>query len=201
MSSHFQQLYEQDDDPWHVRQRWYEQRKRALLLASLPAASFRHALEPACGNGELTAALLQRAARVTASDLSPAAVRHTQRRLADVAGASRATVQCQRMPQDWPDDTAFDLIVISEMLYYLDAGELQQLHSRCFETLTMDGALVLCHWRRPFADRQLDTDAIHAGFDADPALHRIARHDEADFLLEVWSRNPRSVAQREGVWP
>jgi hypothetical protein len=41
-TAHFQQLYEQADDPWQVRQRWYEQRKRSLLLASLPAPRYRH---------------------------------------------------------------------------------------------------------------------------------------------------------------
>lgn len=35
-SAHFSALYRGGDDPWQVRQRWYEQRKRALMLACLP---------------------------------------------------------------------------------------------------------------------------------------------------------------------
>jgi SAM-dependent methyltransferase len=200
MSAHFQQLYENNEDPWQVRQRWYEQRKRAVLLASLPAPHFRHAFEPACGNGELTAALAGRAGLVTASDLSPAAVALTRRRTAGLPGG-RVTVACQRMPQDWPQGAAFDLIVISEMAYYLNEEEREQLRNRCIDTLALSGALVLCHWRRPFHDRQQSADTIHAAFDASPQLHRISRHEEADFLLDVWSRDPRSVAQREGVTP
>ncbi|MRW82750.1 methyltransferase domain-containing protein [Pseudoduganella sp. FT26W] len=200
MTDHFQQLYEQSDDPWQVRQRWYEQRKRAVLLASLPASHMRHVFEPACGNGELTAALARQADRVTATDLSPAAVQLTRDRLAGAA-PGRVSVECQRIPQQWPQDSLFDLIVISEMAYYLNTAELDQLRQRCIDTLAMDGALLLCHWRHPFADRQLSTEAIHGAFDDCPDLHRIARHDESDFLLDVWSRSPRSVAQREGVSP
>lgn len=199
MNAHFQQLYEQDDDPWQVRHSWYEQRKRQLLLAALPAQRYRHVFEPACGNGELTALLAQRADQVTASDFSPAAVSLTQRRLDSTANAERVAVRCQRMPQEWPREATFDLIVISEMAYYLSPEELPQLRERCLETLTMHGCLVLCHWRPPFADRVLDTGAIHASFDASAELYRLAHHEESDFLLDVWSRSPRSVAQREGV--
>jgi protein-L-isoaspartate O-methyltransferase len=198
MTDHFQQMYEQSDDPWQVRQRWYEQRKRALLMASLPAPHMRHVFEPACGNGELTAALARQADHITASDASPAAVKLTRARLAGCA-PGRVCVECQRVPHEWPASAPFDLIVISEMAYYLNAAELEQLRLRCVDTLAMDGALVLCHWRHPFDDRQLATEAIHSAFDASPQLHRICRHDETDFLLDVWSRSPRSVAQREGV--
>lgn len=198
MSEHFQHLYEQNNDPWQVRQRWYEQRKRALLLASLPSPHYHHAFEPACGNGELTAALARRADCVTASDLSPAAVELTRNRVAGLP-AGRVSVACQRVPQDWPVGAAFDLIVISEMAYYLDADELEQLRANCVNSLGLSGALVLCHWRRPIGDGRQDADAIHAAFDAIPQLHRVSRHEEADFLLDVWSPDPRSVAQQEGV--
>lgn len=201
-TAHFQQLYEQADDPWQVRQRWYEQRKRSLLLASLPAPRYRHIFEPACGNGELTAALSERADRITASDVSPAAVALTRRRITTVNARQVATVevQCQHLPGEWPSEQ-FDLIVISEMAYYLPPTDLPLLLERCLRTLAPGGAVVLCHWRRPFADRLLDTDAIHAAFNASPALHRIVNHQEADFLLDVWSNNPHSVAQHEGISP
>jgi hypothetical protein len=36
-------------------------------------------------------------------------------------------------------------------------------------------------------------------FDARCGLTRLAHHDEADLLIDVWSRDARSVAQREGL--
>lgn len=200
-AEHFQHLYQQDADPWKVRQRWYEQRKRAILLACLPGQRYRHAFEPACGNGEMTAALAQRAEYVTASDMSPEALRLARQRLLceHASDASRVTLHCQGVPHDWPHEASFDLIVISEMVYYLCADDLLRLRERCIASLTAGGTLVLCHWRRPFADRQLETDWAHAQFDTVPTLHRLARHAEDDFLLDVWSGNPASVAQREGL--
>ncbi|KQQ45147.1 methyltransferase [Duganella sp. Leaf126] len=200
--SHFQQLYTDDADPWKVRQRWYEQRKRSLLLACLPLQHYRHAFEPACGNGELTAALAQRADAVLATDLSPEAVRLTQQRVRqeEAAAAARVTVRQQVVPQEWPEHT-FDLIVISEMAYYLPEHEVGTLRQRCMASLDDHGTLVLCHWRWPFADRQLDSADIHAAFDGTPGMHRLMQHSEADFLLDIWSRNPCSVAQKEGLAP
>jgi SAM-dependent methyltransferase len=198
---HFQQIYQQDADPWKVRQRWYEQRKRSVLLACLPDQRYRRAFEPACGNGELTAALAQRAEHLSASDMSPEAVRLTRQRLQreDPSDASRVTLDCQRMPDEWPDDANFDLIVISEMLYYLREPELLRLRQRCIDSLAPGGALLLCHWRRPFDDRLTDTDVVHQLFDEAAALHHLTRYADDDFVLDVWSNNAASVAQREGL--
>lgn len=203
IKDHFQQLYRQDADPWKVRQRWYEQRKRGLLLACLPAQRYRRAYEPACGNGELTAALAQRAEQVLAADLSEEAVRLTGQRLRREAesDAARVTVCRQQLPADWPTGERFDLIVISELAYYLDEAELLQLRQHCEDALTDSGTLALCHWRRPCADRRYGTDEAHALFDAAPRLHRIVRHEEDDFLLDIWSASAASVAQREGLAP
>ncbi|MET0264885.1 MAG: class I SAM-dependent methyltransferase [Duganella sp.] len=201
--THFQQLYTEDADPWKVRQRWYEQRKRSLLMACLPLQRYRRAFEPACGNGELTVALAHRAEYVLATDLSPEAVRLTQQRIhrEQPSDAVRVTVRQQVVPQEWPDDGAFDLIVISEMAYYLPEHEVLGLRQRCMESLADNGTLVLCHWRWPFADRQMDSADIHAVFDGTPGMHRLMQHSEADFLLDIWSRNPSSIAQLEGLVP
>jgi len=39
------------DDPWGFTHRWYERRKRALTLASLPRERFARAFEPGCSVG------------------------------------------------------------------------------------------------------------------------------------------------------
>jgi hypothetical protein len=40
---------------------------------------------------------------------------------------------------------------------------------------------------------------VHALLDARCGLTRLARHEDADMLLDVWSRDPRSVAEQEGL--
>ena len=47
---YFDELHEQED-PFGYRSRWYEERKRALLLASLSQRQFHRGWELGCSNG------------------------------------------------------------------------------------------------------------------------------------------------------
>lgn len=200
--AYFDQLYRHDADPWLVRQRWYEERKRALLLASLPQQRYRHAYEPGCGNGELTVELARRCERVLAADLSTQALQLAQRRLEDAGHCGNVSFAHHRLPQDWPrilpGGDKFDLIVISEIAYYLSPEELARVVEHSIADLAPGGSIVACHWRAPFAQRIQSTVRVHAAFQDAPGLHRLLRHEETDFLLGVWSNDARSVAQREG---
>ena len=192
---HFDTLFRADADPWRTRTRWYEARKRALTLASLPDKRYRRAFEPGCGAGELTAALSGRCERVVASDASAAAIRAARERLAAV---SNATVVQARMPHDWPDDD-FDLIVVSELGYYLADDQLQAMAAACKTSLGSAATLVACHWRRRAGDMRLSAEDVHRTLHADSGLHASAHYEDADLLLDVWTSDPRSVAQREGL--
>ncbi|MGF6856425.1 SAM-dependent methyltransferase [Paraburkholderia sp. CI3] len=194
---YFDELYRRSDDPWRLREGWYERRKRSLTLALLPRARYRNAFEPGCANGELTAGLATRCDALLAADLHARAVELACER---VAGASNVRIEQRRVPRDWPTEHGpFDLIVISEFAYYLDAAELETLAARIAGSLTPDGTLLACHWRRPFAEARESADHAHALFDARCGLARLAHHDEADLLIDLWSRDARSVAQREGL--
>ena len=196
-ATYFDELYQQSDDPWKLREGWYERRKRSLTLALLPRPRYRNAFEPGCANGELSVELAKRCDTLLAADLHPRAVQLTRERVAD---APQVRVEQRTVPREWPTEAGpFDLIVISEFAYYLDAAELETLASRIAASLTTDGTLLACHWRRPFAEALESADAAHALFDARCGLSRLAHHDEADLLIDVWSRDARSVAQREGL--
>jgi SAM-dependent methyltransferase len=183
---HFQQLYLDDADPWQVGARWYEQRKRAMVLASLPQARYANAYEPGCGNGELTVALAARCARLLAADAAPAAVALARARVREAGLDANVTIRLHSLPQDFPlHATPFDLIVISELAYYFTADQLDALAARCAQALAPGGDLLLCHYRPPFADRIQTTHAAHATFARQPRLQRMLRHEESDFLLDV----------------
>ena len=192
---YFDSLYEACDDPWGFRNRWYERRKRQLTMALLPRERYRRAFEPGCANGELAAQLATRCDSLLAADLNETAVRLAGERL---AALPHVRVERAGVPQDWPHGS-FDLIVISELAYYLGAPELEQL-AECIKTaLTPDGTLLACHWRRPFDAARQSAACVHALLDARCGLARLARHEDADVLLDVWSHDPRSVAQQEGL--
>jgi hypothetical protein len=40
----------------------------------------------------------------------------------------------------------FDLIVLSEVLYYFDELDLRRVARSCIETISHDGEIILCHW-------------------------------------------------------
>ncbi|NYH20282.1 class I SAM-dependent methyltransferase [Paraburkholderia bryophila] len=196
-ATYFDNLYRRSDDPWHLREGWYESRKRSLTLALLPRPRYRNAFEPGCANGELTFELAKRCDALLAADLHERAVQLAGERL---AGASQVRIERRTVPRDWPVEAGpFDLIVISEFAYYLQATELDALAGCIAASLTPDGTLLACHWRRPFAEALESADTAHALFDARCGLTRLAHHDEADLLIDVWSRDARSVAQREGL--
>lgn len=191
----FDQLYERSDDPYGSRARWYEQRKRAVLLACLPRARFRRCYEPGCGNGELTVGLAARCDAVLAADFSPAALRAAAVR---TQGLDNVTLECHALPADWPRSQTFDLVVLSEVGYFLELPALRDIAQACADTLHADGVLVACDWLPDFDARATSTGAVH-GVLAAIGLVPLVTHAEDDFRLMVWSRDPRSVAQREGI--
>lgn len=194
--SYFDALYRANDDPYALRVRWYEERKRALILASLPERRYRHAFEPGCGVGEFTVALSKRCDQVLASDRSQRATEIARRRTRDLRNV---TVEQQALPAEWPhDEGRFDLIVLGELGYFLQPPAMRRLASCCELSLDAGGTLVACDWRPDFKERILSTDEVHAHLAA-LGLTRLLRHEEDDFLLQMWSRDGRSVAQREGI--
>ena len=193
-AQHFDDLFLHSDDPWRFKTRWFEARKRALTLACLPAARFAHGYEPGCANGELSAELATRCDRLLVSDGSMRAVELAQARLA--AWPHAQVVQAQ-LPDEWPQAT-FDLIVISELGYFLDAQRLDALADRALSSLSPGGTLLACHWRRPIQGCELDGDAVHDQLATRLGWEALTTVREADFVLHVWSADGRSVAEREG---
>ncbi|MEO7980021.1 MAG: SAM-dependent methyltransferase [Sporichthyaceae bacterium] len=197
-ADYFARMYAVSEDPWGFRSRWYEERKRAVTLAVLDRPRYRAAFEPGCSVGVLTTALADRCERLLATDVDPTAVAATQ---AAVADRPHVTVEQRSVPADWPAGE-FDLVVVSELGYYLDAPELGDLVDRTLGALAPGGSLLLCHWRHPVDDYPLPGDAVHERFRAEPALVAAVRHEEADFLLDlVTLGRTDSPARREGLTP
>lgn len=192
-ASYFERIH-RSDDPFGYRTRWYEQRKRDLLMAVLPRLRFGHAWEIGCSNGELTAALAGRCDLVLATDVSPAAVALARSRTSDLA---HVHVRQARHPDTWTAGE-FDLIVLSEVGYYFDAADMRTVAVRIAASRTSQGVVVACHWLHPFAEASSSANSVHetlAGVLGPPQM----KYVDADFRLEVWDVAPSSVAQREGL--
>lgn len=178
----FERLHTSRGDPWGVRSSDYERRKRELTMSVLPATRFARAYEPGCSIGELSAALATRCDVLIAQDLSTTAVQAARVRLADWP---RVDVREGAVPGDWPEGD-FDLIVLSEVGYFLSAAQLTEVLRRARMNLRPNGYILLCHWAHAIDGWELDGPAVHAvAADLlDLPLH--ARHTDADLLLEVY---------------
>lgn len=189
---YFEASYARRDDPWGFDARWYERRKRAVTLASLPEERYARGLEVGCSIGVLTAELAERVDDLLATDVSAAAVERARERV-----AGRARVEQADAARGLPPGP-FDLVVLSEVGYYLTPGPLDRLLTAAVAALAEDGVLVCCHWRHPVADYPLSGDAVHERIRA-LGLPVVVEHLEEDFVLEVMRRDPRSVAARTGL--
>ncbi|QOQ77476.1 methyltransferase domain-containing protein [Pseudomonas poae] len=192
---YFDQLFAGNDDPWAFRQRWYERRKRALTLALLTRPRYTSIFEPGCANGELSAELAPRCDRLVCCDTAAAAVALAKNRL---LGFSHAQVHQSRLPEQWPTEP-FELIVLSELCYYLDAEDLHRLIDCALASLTDNGQLLACHWRPAIDGCPQTAEQVHALLQQRLGMPPVAQHHESDFLLDLWSRDGTSVASHEGL--
>ncbi|WP_062112832.1 PIG-L family deacetylase [Aureimonas sp. AU40] len=161
---HFAALYDGDRDPWGARDSAYELEKREALLRFLGEEGGDSAIEFGCGEGHVAGALASRFRTVAGFDLDPGIV---ARATAHHGAPGRVTFQVGRMPEAFPD-LRFDLLVLSEMLYFLTEAEIEALMARACHHARPGARLVLVNYLGP-------TDTPLSGDDA------------ADFLLMIAS--------------
>ncbi|KAB1070219.1 class I SAM-dependent DNA methyltransferase [Methylobacterium planeticum] len=140
--AYFAELYARDPDPWRFATSDYERGKYAATLGALPRARYAAALEVGCSIGVLTRALAPRCDALLALDVAEAALDQARARC---AGAPHVGFACRRVPDAWPEGR-FDLILLSEVVYYLDAADVGRLVARVRGALEPGGDIVLVHW-------------------------------------------------------
>jgi len=138
----FEALYREQGDPWDFETSAYERAKYDHTLSSLPAGRFASALEVGCANGVLTQRLAPRCDRLLAIDVSDTALEAARTRC---AGQSQVAFERRRVPQEAPEGR-FDLILLSEVIYYLDVGDLARLADWLRGSVASGGHLLLVHW-------------------------------------------------------
>jgi LmbE family N-acetylglucosaminyl deacetylase len=182
--SRFNDLYDGEPDPWQVSSRFYERRKRAIALAALPDERYGIAVEPACGTGAFTRELGPRCDRLLAFDPVPVAVDHAQ---AATAGLPQVRVHVGEIPGDLPDGPV-DLLVYSEILYYLDDEDLAATIERSVAAVRPGGHLLAVHWLPWAPEAPRDGRDAHRHLLAHASLEKLVEHVDEDFLLHVLRR-------------
>jgi SAM-dependent methyltransferase len=177
-AGYFDDMYRAAADPWGFENRWYERRKRMISLAQLPAERYRAGFEPGCSIGVFTRMLASRCDALLSCDLTAA------ERTKDLP---HVQVEQRDLPGGWPS-RRFDLIVLSEILYYFGDSDLRQVLDHAVASLEPDGTLLAVHWRHPVAHYPRTGDDAHQALAARTELARLVSHSEPDFLAEVYIR-------------
>ncbi|GAA1951038.1 class I SAM-dependent DNA methyltransferase [Kitasatospora viridis] len=169
-TAHFETIYARHEDPWGTLQRPYEREKFADTLAMIPTERVSSAFEVGCGVGALTELLAPRCESLLAVDCSPSAVRRARIRCGSLP---QVDLQVMRVPEDLPDRAQFDLVVLSEVCYYLSPAELSTTIATVTCSLRPGGHVLLVHWQHGSAEHKLSGEEVHEAFIAAPGLRRI----------------------------
>ena len=128
---YFDALYTADPDPWNFAASAYERAKYTLTLNAMPKPRYRSALEVGCSIGVLTRSLASRCDTVLAVDAARTPLAEARRRCADLPGVRFEQIF---VPEQWPNGV-FDLILLSEVVYYLSREDVDRLAARVTRSL------------------------------------------------------------------
>ena len=124
---------------------------------------------------------------------------------------SNVDIRWMQLPEQWPTEEKFDLIVLHQVGYRLDLAAWAALATAARNSLARDATVLACHHRHEFAERILDTQTLHGiprqrprPAPPDPGHRRRLRHRRLDeplgpAALLTGGGSVRSVP--DGCWP
>jgi predicted TPR repeat methyltransferase len=195
----FERLYGEDDDPWRFATSLYEDRKYQRTLEALAGRRFARGLEVGCSIGVFTGRLATQCDRLVAIDVSGRALARAREQL---AGLTHVCLRRAAFPEQMPAGR-WDLVVCSEVLYYLDRPALELAVARLGEVLGHGGTVLAVHWRAATATYPFRGDDVHRllldrldrwhTLDARTRQYRLDRFDgesatRRDAIASRWSR-------------
>jgi cyclopropane fatty-acyl-phospholipid synthase-like methyltransferase len=145
-AAYFAALYDANPDPWNFAGSAYEHRKYQATMAALEFRRFDRAFEIGCSIGVLTRLLASRCASLFAVDIVETALAGARARCSDMQHVRFASL---RVPDEWPVGQLFDLILISEVLYFLTPADIARVAAHVTNTLLPGGSVLLVNYTEP----------------------------------------------------
>jgi SAM-dependent methyltransferase len=174
--THLEGLYAGGDDPWHFRTSAYEVEKFAATCAALPRAHYHSVLEIGCGNGELARHIARRCSHYTGVDAVQTALEAARR------AVPRGRFERQFLPAVLPEG-AYDLLLCSEILYFLDPQGIAQL-ARQIDRRWPLADVVCVTWRGPSGNALQGEEAFNI-FAAQTTRRFRQAAETADYRIDV----------------
>jgi predicted TPR repeat methyltransferase len=182
----FDALYAANPDPWGFETSDYEKAKYDATLAALGTGHFARGLEIGCSIGVLTERLAGRCDALIGVDVAEAAL---ERARARCAGLSHVHLARMRVPGAWPEGR-FDLILLSEVLYFLDSADIDGVAERCAASLMPGGVVLLVHWLG-------DTGTENGG---EAASERFIAQAQGRLVVQQQEKTARYRIDRLAAW-
>lgn len=187
--AYFDALYSGNADPWGFETSAYEAGKYAATMAALSRGRYDSVLEIGCSIGVLTAALADRCDALLGIDVAETALEQARVRLTGKPHVKLAHGQFPVVMPEVPKD-GFDLILLSEVLYYLDRPTLIDAALATL-TLARPGAdILLVHWLGPTPDYPLTGEQAAEHFIAAlwPDAQVVAQSRQPDYRIDLLRR-------------
>lgn len=159
-TQYFDDVYNQNEDPWDFENSPYESSKYQATLAALTKKTYQQVFEIGCSIGVLTKMLAPKCVHLLAVEPADKAFQKAKKRVQDFPN-----VQVEKMlvPDDFPQEQ-FDLILLSEVGYYLSKPDLEKLAELMIGHLLPGGQLLLVHWTPFVPDYPQTGDQVHEYF-------------------------------------
>lgn len=157
---YFDDVYQNNEDPWDFEKSEYERRKFQATIDVLTRNNYANAFEIGCSIGVLTEKLAFKCTKLLAVDISNSPIENARKRLMNYPNVS---FQKMIVPEEFPDGM-FDLIIMSEVGYYLSMPDLEKARDLILHHLSPGGQLVLVHWTPVVHDYPLTGDQMHDFF-------------------------------------
>lgn len=189
------------EDPWNYHNT-YEQAKYARTLGLLPERRFGRALELACAEGLFTVQLAPHVEKLTAADISRTALERASRRCADAGLANVGFEELDFFNAGF--GSGWDLIVASEVLYYMGSPDVVARFAARVADALCDGGLFLHAHAYEVTDSPERTGfdwgdsfaaaTIAAAFRANPDLVLERAIESEVYRIELYRKAPHAAA-------
>ena len=149
--------------------------------------------------GVLSEQLTARCDHESTTDVAAAALKAVDARLQERGRRDAVTLTRSSLDSPWPQGH-FDLVMLSEVGYYLSAETLRAVLDRECPRLAPGATVMAAHWRHRVAGDPLSGDQTNDIVAATEGLHHVAGYRDEDMVIDVFdTATAISVAARTGV--
>lgn len=185
---YFDKLYQQQADPWNFEQSDYENEKYRETLNVL-GTHYASALEIGCSVGVLTYMLAARCTKLLAVDISEKPIEIARKRCEN---QPQVTFKALDISTEFPTN-AYDLILISEVGYYLTEEKLLELYQNCKKNISDQGQILLVHWTGFVEEYPLSGKEVHKLFEKfnaeEKVFSELAKITRPEYELVLWQKD------------